>query len=141
MSPATWPETLPRPTRAGYEAAVIDPRLRRSAETGPPGYRRRWSSVARDVALSIVVSRADKAVFDRFHAETTAWGTRPFWMPDPVTDGWPMLTSDGRPLLTAGGAPILLAARWLCLFGDSPPVEHIRGGLEFEIAFPVVVMP
>ncbi len=46
----------------------------------------------------------------------------------------------GRPLLTGAGMPILLAARWLCLFGDTPPSEVVVG-VEFRISFSVSVMP
>ncbi len=45
-----------------------------------------------------------------------------------------------RPLLTGAGVPILLAARWLCLFGDTPPSEVVVG-VEFRISFSVSVMP
>lgn len=136
-----WPSDLPRPRRDGHRSQPMDPRLRKSPETGPPGWRRRYSSVARSVALVLDLSRAQKAVFDNFHAEATAYGTLPFTMPDPTTDGWPMLTGDGAPLLTQTGAPILLAATWLCLFGDQPPAESMVGGVTFRISFSVLVMP
>ncbi len=140
MTVAVWPSTLPKPSRADYQAQIVDPRLTKSAGSGPPGYRRRWSSVARNVALSINVPRAEKAVFDGFYRDTTAYGALPFWMPDPTTDGWPMLTSDGLPVLTGDGTPVLMSAQWLCLFGSTTPVETIQG-VRFNIDFGVVVMP
>lgn len=139
MSVAVWPDTLPCPMREGYEASRQDPRQRRAA-SGPPGYRRRFSSAARLVRLTLEVSRAQKAVFDNFQRNDTRDGTLPFYMPDPTTDGWPMLTGDGTPVLTGAGAPVLLSARWLCLFGEDVPVETIIG-VRFRIAFSVAVMP
>ena len=62
-------------------------------------------------------------------------------MPDPTTEGWPLLASGGEPLLTQVDQPILLAARWLCAWGDQMPVETIFGALEFKKTFSVVVMP
>lgn len=112
----------------------------KSASNGPPGYRRRYSSAARQVGLTISVYRWQKAVFDQFFEETTRFGSLPFSMPDPVTDGWPALSTDGMPLLTTGGQPILLARQWICLFGQDMPSDTIRG-VKFQISFSVSVMP
>lgn len=137
---ARWPTDLPRPQRSGYQGQVQDPRIRRRSEAGPPGYRRRFSSVARIVTLAIDVSRDEKSVFDRFHQVETAMGSLPFIMPDPTLDGWSLLDTDANPLLTPDGDPLLVSAPWLCLFGDTSPVETIRG-IRFQITFPVAVMP
>jgi len=140
MTLPQWPAELPRPNRAGYQRQTDDPRLARSADAGPPSYRRRWSAVSRSVALVIDLGRSQKAVFDAFHDEVTAMGSLPFRMPDPTTDGWPVLTSDGVPILAGDGAPLLLAAHWLCLFGATTPVETMHG-LRFRISFSVTVLP
>lgn len=140
MSVPVWPETLPRPTRDGWQARPGDPRLRKGGETGTPGYRRRYSNVARSVQMTVQLSRMQKGTFDTFLEETTRNGAMPFWMPDPTTDGWPMLDQDGRPLMDGTGRPLLLSARWLCLFGDEMPTETIKG-VEFHISFPIWVLP
>ncbi|WP_235829853.1 hypothetical protein [Frigidibacter oleivorans] len=139
MTIPTWPSELPRPSRAGYQRQALDPRLARSTETGPPGYRRRYSAVAETVELVVTLTRLQRSVFDLFHRDL-GHGSLPFWMPDPTTDGWPMLTADGTPLLTAEGTPMLLSAQWLCLFGSSQPIETVQG-VEFVKSFSVVVMP
>jgi hypothetical protein len=61
-------------------------------------------------------------------------------MPDPTTDGWPLLDATGQPLLDGQGRPLLRAGTWLCLWGDQLPVETILG-IEFRKTFSVVVMP
>ena len=140
MSVAIWPAELPKPSRDGYEAQRFDARARRSG--GPvPGYRRRFSSAPRLVNLSIIdVPRALKEVFDNFYSLTTVDGVLPFLMPDPVTDGWPLLGADGRRILQGDQTSVLMSAQWLCLFGDQPPVETISG-VRFDIAFSVAVLP
>ncbi len=140
MSVAVWPASLPKPTRPGYQSKINDPRLAKNTSTGPVGWRRRWSSRSRSVSLSLQVDRSQKAVFDQFYEQETKDGSLPFWMPDPVTDGWPLLTSDGSPLLTSDGTPLLMAALWLCLWGKETPVDRIVG-TEFTISFSVEVMP
>ena len=140
MTLPSWPTVLPRPERSGYESRLEDPRLRRATGSGPPGYRRRWSSVARTVRMTIEVPRADRSVFDLFFEDTTAMGSLPFLMPDPTTDGWAALTGGGVPILTEDGSPILLAAQWVCLFGSEMPAVTARG-IRFRIAFSVSVMP
>lgn len=139
MTPV-WPQTLPRPTRGGHQASWQEARIAKQAETGPPGYRRRFSSVARPHSLSVILSRSQKGIFDVFYQHEIKHGGVPFWMPDPTTDGWPMLTGDGQPVLTGDGARVVLAARWLCLMGP-PPVETIYGQVEFQISFQVDVLP
>jgi len=135
-----WPTELPKPQRSGFQKQHQDPRLRRRAETGPPGYRRRFSSAAQFVSLSMSVTRDQVAIFENFHRNETALGTLPFVMPDPLTDGWELLTPDGEPLLAPDDEPVLIAAHWLCLFGESMPAITMRG-IRFVITFPVTVMP
>lgn len=140
MTYAVWPPELPKPERNTWQSTPQEARLKRQSDAGPPGYRRRFSSAATMVTLSVILSRNQKAIFDRFFAVDTRRGALMFWMPDPTTDGWPMLTSDGVPVLTIDGQPVLLSARWLVTFGESLPVETIQG-IEFRKSFNVVVMP
>ncbi|MBR9841216.1 MAG: hypothetical protein GYB50_25540, partial [Rhodobacteraceae bacterium] len=91
MTVLTWPSDLPRPLRDRYQAQATDPRLKRSQDAPIPGYRKQYSQVAQGVQLSLVLSRSQKAVFDNFYRDACGFGTTPFWMPDPVTDGWPLL--------------------------------------------------
>lgn len=139
MTIPEWPTSLPRPARGTYQAQLADGRISKTGG-GPPGYRRRFSSVPRLVSLSINVPRSEKAVFDDFYEEQVGFGSLPFWMPDPATDNWPLLSSEGKAILDEVGRPILLAARWLVLFGQETPVETIKG-VRFDISFSVAVMP
>lgn len=139
MSIAVWPPSLRKPTRSDYQSLRQDNRLKKRSG-GAPGYRRKYSSAATQVVLMVNMSRADKAVFDAFYDDVTVNGTLPFYMPDPVTDGWALLTNAGQPVLNGDGSPILLSGQWLCLFGDEPPVETLVG-VRFNISFSVWVMP
>ncbi len=139
MSVPVWPVELVCFERSSYQAQRANSRLAKQGN-GPTGYRRRFSSVPRLVSYSIDVPRSLKAAFDNFYELTTGDGALPFWMPDPVTDGWPMLTSDGQPILDIDGAPILLSKMDLCLFGQETPVETIKAN-RFVISFSVQVMP
>lgn len=138
MTVAVWPSELPYPLRASYLQERQDNRLRK-AGGGPPGYRRRFSNTARLVTLGIEVTRARKAIFDTFYDDLTK-GTLPFWMPDPTTDGVPLLGQNFSPILTAKGSPLLIASQWLCVFGEPVPSETIVGG-RYAVSFTVAVMP
>ena len=135
-----WPSELPRPERGPYQGQRQDPRERRRTETGPRGHRRRFSSFARIHSLTIDVTRNQKAIFDRFFDQDTAAGSLPFLMPDPLTDGWPLLAPSGEPLHTPDDQPILISAFWLCQFGETMPVERVLG-IRFQITFPLEEMP
>lgn len=140
MSYPEWPTVLPRPERNSYQQQRQDSRRKRGFESGPPGYRRRFSAVSRMVTLSIILTAHQRAVFDQFYSFSCADGASLFWMPDPTRDGWPLLGSDGTPLTDLAGAPLLVAARWLCSWGDQPPIETVQG-IEFRIQFQIMVMP
>jgi hypothetical protein len=140
MTVAIWPEELPKPERQTFQLTYMEARLKRQGDAGPPAYRRRFSSVAKPVTLSFVGTRSERAIFETFYVKDTAHGALPFYMPDPTTDGWPLLLGDGRPMLTSDGEPILIAARWLCLFGDSLPTIGVLG-ITFRVTFNVWVMP
>lgn len=135
-----WPTDLPKPTR-DYQAQVIDPRRKRSTDAGVSGYGRKFSLAGKKVSLSLILSRSQKQVFDRFYEQDLDFGTRTFWMPDPVSDGWPLVTAEGEALLAPDGQQLLMSAQWLCLMGDEPPVEGPLKGLLFPVSFSVVVMP
>ncbi len=49
MSYPVWPSDLPRPERSSYQLQPQDARRKRGFESGPPGYRRRFSAVAQMV--------------------------------------------------------------------------------------------
>lgn len=135
-----WPSSLPRPDREGYQATPQEARRSFKGDYGPTRFRRQISNVATDVRLQLMLDRSQKAVFDNFFKRDTANGALLFWMPDPTTDGWPLLDHDGRRILDAAGRDILIAARWLCSFGEDQPSETIRGTL-FIKSFSVLVMP
>ncbi len=140
MTILNWPADLPAPERNTWRSTPQEARQKRQSDAGPQGYRRRFSSVAKTVNLSVILKRQQKAVFDTFFERDTRHGIIKFWMPDPTTDGWALLTSTGSPLLTDDGTPMLLAARWLCQFGEELPVETIQG-VEFRKTFSITVLP
>lgn len=141
MTIQTWPASLPRPERSTWQRSSQDARRKRTPSAGSPSYRRRYSNAALVVSLSVVLTRQLKAEFDQFYHEACQEGASLFWMPDPTTDGWPMLTSQGEPMMTADGKPLLLSAQWLCAWGDDLPVETVEGQIEFRKTFSVVVVP
>lgn len=144
MSILEWPAELPRPERDTWSNQRQDARLKRQSDTGPQSYRRRFSNPGKQVALSLLVNRNGKAIFDNFFEYDTKMGSLLFWMPDPTTEGWAMQMSDGSPMLISGGPddgkPILLSAMWLCTFGDQIPTETVIG-TEFRMSFNVTVIP
>lgn len=141
MTIQTWPTELPRPERKTWQRTTQDTRRQRKPEAGVLGSRRGLSKSPLVVTLSVVLDRNQKAIFDTFFEQDCANGSALFWMPDPTTDGWPLLMSDGTPLLTSDGEPLLLAAQWLCLWGDTFPVETIEGQVEFRKTFDIKVVP
>lgn len=137
----TWPADLDPPERSSWNENWMDPRAKRAGEAGAPRYGRRFSAVPKMVALSLICSRAQKGIFDRFLEQDTRFGTRLFWMPDPTTDGWGLLDEMSVPLLDEAGQRVIDAALWLCSFGDDMPTTSVVEQVKFRISFSVVVLP
>lgn len=137
---AVWPSTMPRPRREGYSEQRLDARRSKGGDTGPPGWDRRWSSVAQKVAMVLDIPRAVLGEFERFWIDDLSEGSLPFWMPAPTSDGWPLLSPAGTPMLLPDGRPLLVSRQWLCLMGDSTPVTTPKG-VRFRVSFSVTVMP
>lgn len=123
----TWPPTLPRPERDTWQLTLQDARRKRQSDAGPPAFRRRFSGAAKTVNLSVLLTRGQRQVFDQFFHDHCSEGSRLFYMPDPTTEGWPLLASDGRPLMVSPGVPLLMSGRWLCSWGDQPPGRTREG--------------
>lgn len=136
----SYPPELPAPLREGYQNARGDGRTRMAEDAGPPNVRRRFSAVANVVSFSTQLDRFQLGRFDRFYDEETKQGTLPFLMPDPGTNGWPLLSDDGMPLLTDEGTPILMTETWLCLFGQQLPAV-VTVDMVWKVTFQIVVMP
>lgn len=75
MTYAVWPTSLPRPERNSWQRQPQDSRLKRQTDAGPPGWRRRFSSAAQMVSLSVMLTRNQKAIFDRFFGDITRGGS------------------------------------------------------------------
>lgn len=140
---ATWPTALPRPERDSWQLQPQDARRKRQNEAGPPGYRRRFSSVAKSLTMAITLTHDQRAVFDRFFHVTCQEGAVRFWMPDPSTDGWPLTTATGEPLLVneVTGEALTHSERWLCAWGDQLPAETVVEQVRFRKTFDLWVLP
>lgn len=139
MSIPVWPSDLPKPLRAGYQRDRQDIRVRKRGN-GPQGYRRKYSAAVEILSLSFELTRSQKAVLDNFYSHATSDGALPFYMPDPATDGWAMLSSSREQMLMPDGTPLLIAKRMLCQFSDNLPSERFVRDL-FEVSFSVEVLP
>lgn len=141
MTLPIWPAGLSNFERSGWQSQPQDGRRKRQVDGGPPGYRRRFSRVARLVGLSLIVTHDQRELFWAFHDDACAAGSLLFRMPDPSNNGWALLASDGAPLLTGAGVPLLLARTWTCAWGDQVPAEVMTEQVRFRISFSVAVMP
>lgn len=141
MTIPTWPTELPRPNRAGYSLALGESRAFTQDDAGPIRMGRKFSQVAKPVAMVIEVNRDLRAVFENFWFQDTKGGVLPFIMPDYATDGWALLDENGATLLTEDDTPILLSETWLCLFGTSSTPQFSPRGVDWIISFAIAVMP
>jgi len=137
---AHWPSRLPGALRSDFGRSFIDTRVAKKAETGPPGYRKRYSLMAMRYQIAIAVTQDQLQVFDNFYINTLNNGSLPFTMDQPELIGAFLLDEDGDPVLDDDDQPILLDIEALFLFGDEPP-QTVPHGIGFKINFDLVKMP
>ena len=77
-----WPASLPRRSqRPGYSRAMGDARQRTPMDAGPGKTRRHLSFVPDPVKAAIVMSTAQREIFEGFVQDTLKGGTLPFQFP------------------------------------------------------------
>jgi hypothetical protein len=138
---AVWPEALGIPRRQTFGLAHADVRMAKTAETGPPGYRRRGGGIPKTMQVSLALDRNGIAILENFHEFELKGGTLPFWMADPMTDGIQLQDGEtGEPLLTHDGQEILMSVIFLYLFGPTP-IQIGNHGTGFLASFDLVQLP
>lgn len=142
MTAPVWPSSdLPTPLFEGYSTQSGDMRLKRQVESGPPGYRRRFSVNLKTVNLSIDVTVTQMLIFDYFFETTLHVGTLPFWMADPILDGAGLEDGDD-PIIDSNANEIAITVNRLYVFGNDMPrtTPFVIGG-KYKIDFSLVQMP
>lgn len=83
---ATWPASLPQKQFIGLTEQDQDAVLRTPMDAGPPTRRNRFTAVARDVDVPLVINGTQKATFDTFFRTTLSHGATAFDWEDPTDD-------------------------------------------------------
>ena len=141
MTLPVWPNLeLPRPLRAGYQEAPLDGRILSRTEAGYTRLRRRFTMMPRRLSLTFMMSRNERARFERFYEEELAAGALQFLMPDFADDGWPLADDEGAWLATDEGDVLVTEKIELCQFTEQLPAYEVAG-LEWRVSFTVEVLP
>lgn len=78
---ATWPSTLPKPTRDGYTLEPVDPNLRTDMEAGPSRFRRRFTATPTDNKVRFRFTRLQFEIFEAWWTHEISDGALWFTMP------------------------------------------------------------
>jgi hypothetical protein len=135
-----FPAELPPPVMDGYQNARADGRVRRARDAGPRNGRRRFSSVADTVGMSLQLTQNERAIFDQFFDNDARQGALPFMMPDWSKHGWPLATDEGAVLTDDAGNVLAMAAYWLVQFGERLPATTGRGHGLWIVTFEIDVL-
>ncbi len=120
---AAWPATLPQiPLHAGLTQSGKANLLRSVMEMGPDKVRRRTTAAVRPMAVSFVLTQAQKATFETFVESTLGGGVERFDLPN-VRGG--------------GSLHVVRMAR-----GDGSPVyDMVPVGTRWQVSFDLEIMP
>ncbi|MBS7538355.1 hypothetical protein [Ancylobacter lacus] len=142
MSVPIWPASLPqRMDREPFQRQLASGRRLSRSDAGPPGSRLRYSQAARPISGGFLMTSAQLTRFWRFWDDEIGQGALPFWLPNQLVDGLPLITPGGTVLLTPAGAPILTRAWWLVLFDEQAPRESVPGGSLRRLDVSLLEMP
>lgn len=136
-----YPTELPVPVRGDYSLSSGDGRTLFQTSAGLSLVRLRSSATADAISFSTILTRWQLERFRRFYRTEAKKGGQPFWLYDPLTDGFPMLTEDLVPVLADDGAPLLLAEVWLTRFGKNLPVERTMSPQIHQVTFELERLP
>ena len=81
-----WPSTLPQSQFVGVTEQDADAVLRTDMDTGPPSRRNKYTAHIMNVSTEIVLTGAQKKVFDTFYRETLKNGSLSFTWDSPTDD-------------------------------------------------------
>jgi len=137
----TFPTVLPGPVITNHARQDSDIRRSVGADEGFPQYGRRLSLPFKVMPLTYRLDRARAKTLQTFFEVDLSWGVTPFWLPDPVYDGEPLLDYDFAPLLDFDDTPLLDTVNLLCKWGDTPPSEGDYRGMHLTVSFSVYVLP
>lgn len=141
MTLPVWPDQdLPRPLRPDFALAFGEGRLMTQNDAGPVRSRRRFSAISHRQGLAFLMTRNQRARFERFYFDETSHGVLSFLMPDFGTDGLPIGDEAGAQLTDEAGAPLIMAEIRLCLFSAQLPVIAAQG-VEWHVSFSVEILP
>ena len=81
------------------------------------------------------------ARLERFWAEDTAEGTRPFLLRNQIHDGKPVLTSEGEEWENEVGTVVLQTRIDLVQWGEGEPVISVMSGELYRVQASLLVLP
>lgn len=108
MAYAPWPNTLPLPLVAGYGEALSLALLRVPVDKGTPLQRAITDALPLPIDATVVMTRAEYAIFKAFVLTTLGGGSLPFEWTDPLTQTTRALRFRDSPTLRAEAPEILL---------------------------------
>jgi len=81
-----WHVSLPQTAFIGLTDEREDARLRTGMDAGPAKMRKRHTAAVRNIAVPLVLTGAQRVIYDTFYITTLQEGTLPFDWKDPVDD-------------------------------------------------------
>ncbi|MCV9960726.1 hypothetical protein OIU34_02340 [Pararhizobium sp. BT-229] len=118
MTIPSYPADLPPPLRAAFGEQSGDGRVIFRPDAGPTVPGLRFAAVMDIIPFSTQLKRWQLGLFDSFYLETLKKGMLPFTMPEPFTDGYPMLDEEQNTLLDENDVPLLFTETMLVRFAD-----------------------
>ncbi|MEM9681629.1 MAG: hypothetical protein AAF942_00050 [Pseudomonadota bacterium] len=127
-----WPPTLPAYPNTPVTDELQESRVRSEMDAGPPLVRRRFTAALRIVEFPMILTGAERVIFDDFYKNTLGYGASRFQWVDPVDDSTVQYRFAEPPKWTTlhGGDPA--ERKWESTFR----LEIIPG--EFEEIIPTV---
>jgi hypothetical protein len=83
---SNWPAELPQKQFLGTTIQDDESRIIQTMDAGPASVRNRFTAITQSVNCPIVLTGAQRAIFNTFYRTTLNHGTNSFTWTDPTTD-------------------------------------------------------
>jgi hypothetical protein len=119
MSDLIWPIDLPQAVaQDGYQETRVPNTIRSPVDQGRPKARRRYTASIQSFNIRLLLTEDQADLLDDFYEDTTAAGSLEFDWVHPRTQ-----------------------AAAVCQFSGDPPVTTAAGGLMYNVAFTMIILP
>jgi hypothetical protein len=138
-----WPLTLPQtPLIDGFNQSFGDGRIKTPTDSGPGKRRATWKGLDH-LNYTFNMTTGEWLFLKSFWEATCGYGVKPFFIPDPLSNGASLTTSSGEEITTTDEGTITAVIHYLVQFAEDsvPKLESSFTSNLHRVSMDLEVLP